>query len=84
MGSFLLLYLRRLWIVPFIPSVAGGRSFCYTSRDIVFGSIDAGSSHSACFWFDQRWLGAVSVVLFQSALDCRSQCVFVLVVNGSL
>ena len=63
-GSFLLLFLRRLRVFNFIPLVDRGRSFCYASGGVVFGLIYSGSSQSAYFWFDRRWLVVLSVGFF--------------------
>ena len=49
----------------------------------MFGSIDAGSSQSSWFWFDELWIVVVSVVLFRLTMDHHSQHGFVPVIAGS-
>ena len=63
-----------------------GLTFCSASKGVAFGLIDAGSSQSAWFWFDQClivvvsvifpgrcWIVVVSVILVRLLLACSSQ-----------
>ena len=80
----LLLWLRGRGVVPSNSPVARVFSFCYDSGGMVFGAINAGSSESAWFWFHQKWLVVVSLVLFRLILASQSRCCFSLIGAGLL